>query len=89
MCAFFWSSGGYLLFNCVLYVPAVFHDVCRRFTQISGEQVKESPFIMLIPVFALALLAVIGGYIQTPWFGTFLGEWLVEGNEALLGAKPS
>jgi NADH-quinone oxidoreductase subunit L len=53
------------------------------------KQVKESPSIMLIPMLALALLAVIGGYIQTPWFGTFLGEWLVEGNEAVLGASHS
>ena len=25
----------------------------------------------------------MAGYINTPWFGTFLGDWLLEGNQAL------
>ena len=31
----------------------------------------------------LGVLAVVAGYVNTPWFGSFLGDWLVDGNEAL------
>lgn len=43
----------------------------------------ESPMVMLLPMMVLGVLAVISGYINTPWFGTFLGDWLTEGNELL------
>ena len=35
---------------------------------------------MTVPMMVLALLAIVAGYINTPWFGTFLGDWLLEGN---------
>lgn len=38
---------------------------------------------MKVPMMVLALLAIVAGYINTPWFGTFLGDWLMEGNPAL------
>ncbi|WP_282033687.1 NADH-quinone oxidoreductase subunit L [Metabacillus indicus] len=41
--------------------------------------VHESPSSMLIPMSVLAVLAVFSGYVNTPWFGTFLGDWLTEG----------
>lgn len=47
------------------------------------KQVHESPAVMTIPMVVLGILAVVAGYVNTPWFGTFLGDWLVEGNEAL------
>ena len=92
-----WENGSYILFGLAVvtsfltafYMFRLFFMMFAGDSRSQAEQVKESPFIMLIPMLALALLAVIGGYIQTPWFGTFLGEWLVEGNEALLGASHS
>lgn len=47
------------------------------------KHVHESPAVMTLPMVVLGVLAVVAGYVNTPWFGTFLGDWLVEGNEAL------
>jgi NADH-quinone oxidoreductase subunit L len=47
------------------------------------RNVHESPSVMTLPMVVLGVLAVVAGYVNTPWFGTFLGDWLVEGNEAL------
>jgi NADH-quinone oxidoreductase subunit L len=47
------------------------------------NKVHESPAVMTMPMVVLGVLAVVAGYVNTPWFGTFLGDWLVEGNEAL------
>jgi NADH-quinone oxidoreductase subunit L len=33
----------------------------------------------------LAILAVVAGYFNTPWFGSFLGDWLTDGNPVLAG----
>ena len=38
---------------------------------------------MTFPMIILGVLAIFAGYINTPWFGTFLGDWLVDGNAAL------
>lgn len=38
----------------------------------------ESPRIMTYPMIVLGVLAVVAGYINTPWFGTFLGDWLTK-----------
>jgi NADH-quinone oxidoreductase subunit L len=92
-----WENGSYILFGLAVvtsfltafYMFRLFFMIFAGDSRSQVKQVKESPSIMLIPMLALALLAVIGGYIQTPWFGTFLGEWLVEGNETLLGASHS
>ncbi|WP_377887440.1 NADH-quinone oxidoreductase subunit L [Alkalihalobacillus sp. R86527] len=49
------------------------------FLVFAGEEkgeAKESPRTMLIPMAVLAGLAVLSGFIQTHWFGTFLGDWL-------------
>lgn len=35
---------------------------------------------MTFPMVVLGVLAVVAGYINTPWFGTFLGDWLTAGN---------
>lgn len=47
------------------------------------KNVHESPAVMTLPMVVLGILAVVAGYVNTPWFGTYLGDWLVEGNEAL------
>src|SRR5690606_29375386 len=41
--------------------------------------VKESPGVMTLPMIVLGVLAIVAGYVNTPWFGTFLGNWLTEG----------
>ncbi len=41
-----------------------------------STEAREAPSVMLIPMMVLGVLAVVGGYIQTNWFGTFLGDWL-------------
>ncbi|MDQ0857092.1 NADH-quinone oxidoreductase subunit L [Bacillus sp. V2I10] len=53
----------------------------RAKTELSG--VKESSANMLIPMSILAVLAIFSGYSNTPWFGTFLGDWLTEGSPQL------
>jgi len=53
----------------------------RPKTELSS--VKESPGNMLIPMSVLAVLAIFSGYSNTPWFGTFLGDWLTEGSPQL------
>ncbi|BBW97858.1 NADH-quinone oxidoreductase subunit L [Geobacillus sp. FSL W8-0032] len=41
--------------------------------------VHEAPMSMTAPMVVLGVLSVAAGYIQTPWFGSFLGEWLTDG----------
>lgn len=43
------------------------------------KHIHESKQVMTLPMIVLAVLAVFAGYINTPWFGTFLGDWLTEG----------
>jgi NADH-quinone oxidoreductase subunit L len=44
-----------------------------------GNDVHESPAVMTFPMIVLGILAIFAGYMNTPWFGTFLGDWLVDG----------
>ncbi|WP_338471024.1 NADH-quinone oxidoreductase subunit L [Niallia sp. XMNu-256] len=46
----------------------------------SNQEIRESPSIMTFPMTVLAVLAIVAGYVNTPWFGTFLGDWLTNGN---------
>jgi NADH-quinone oxidoreductase subunit L len=34
--------------------------------------------VMTAPMMVLGVLAVVAGYVNTPWFGTFLGDWLTK-----------
>jgi NADH-quinone oxidoreductase subunit L len=47
------------------------------------EHVHESPSSMTIPMLILSILAIVGGYVNTTWFGSFLGDWLTDGNKLL------
>lgn len=47
-----------------------------------AKEVHESPAVMTLPMLVLAVLSVAAGYIHTPWFGTFLGDWLKDGGYA-------
>lgn len=86
-----WENGHPVLF--LLAVIAAFFTafyMFRLFFMVfTGEarsdmkKVHESPVSMTLPMIILGVLAVVSGYVNTPWFGTFLGDWLTEGNEAL------
>ncbi|TDK63996.1 NADH-quinone oxidoreductase subunit L [Bacillus salipaludis] len=86
-----WEGGHPILF--VLALIAAFFTALYMFRlffmvftgEARGDQkhVHESPSNMTIPMIILGVLAVIGGYVNTPWFGEFLGDWLVDGNETL------
>lgn len=86
-----WEGGHPILF--VLAVVAAFFTAFYMFRlffmvftgkpRTEMKNVHESPSLMTLPMIVLAVLAVVAGYVQTPWFGSFLGDWLVEGNHAL------
>jgi NADH-quinone oxidoreductase subunit L len=86
-----WEGGHPILF--LLAVVAAFFTAFYMFRlffmvftgkpRTEMKNVHESPSLMTLPMIVLGVLAVISGYVNTPWFGTFLGDWLVEGNEAL------
>lgn len=86
-----WASGNYVLFWVAMFAAlfTAFYMFRLFFMVFWGESrsdvkdVKESPSVMTFPMIVLAVLAVLAGYINTPWFGTFLGDWLVDGNPAL------
>ncbi len=76
-----YADGRYILFTLALLTAflTAFYMFRLYFVVFSGKsshEAKESPRVMLIPMMVLGTLAVIGGYIQTNWFGTFLGDWL-------------
>ncbi|MDP5276838.1 NADH-quinone oxidoreductase subunit L [Chengkuizengella axinellae] len=41
----------------------------------AGNAPKESPFVMTLPLIVLCVLAIIAGFVFTPWT-SWLGEWL-------------
>ncbi|WP_347552837.1 NADH-quinone oxidoreductase subunit L [Pseudalkalibacillus hwajinpoensis] len=76
-----YADGRYILFAIALLTAflTAFYMFRLYFLVFSGEgsrDAKESPRVMMIPMVVLGGLAVLGGYIQTHWFGTFLGDWL-------------
>ncbi|MGH0949578.1 NADH-quinone oxidoreductase subunit L [Bacillus mycoides] len=80
-----WMNGNYFLF--VLAVIAAFLTAFYMFRLYflvftgetkTEEEVHESPRTMTYPMIVLGVLAVVAGYINTPWFGTFLGDWLTK-----------
>ncbi|KGX87297.1 NADH-quinone oxidoreductase subunit L [Pontibacillus marinus] len=82
-----WGEGHYVLF--VLALIAAFLTafyMFRLFFMVftspakTNNVVKESPKSMTFPMIVLGALAVVAGYLNTPWFGTFLGDWLTAGN---------
>lgn len=86
-----WVNGNYLLFWIAMITAFLtsFYVFRLFFLIFTGQPktevvVKESPFSMVLPMGILGILAVCSGYIQTPWFGSYLGDFLVKGNEFLL-----
>lgn len=86
-----WASGHYVLFWVAVIAAffTAFYMFRLFFMVFSGEsrsdvkEVHESPSVMTFPMIVLGVLAIFAGYINTPWFGTFLGDWLVADNPAL------
>lgn len=82
-----WNAGHPVLFALALitavltafYMFRLFFLVFTGPAKMKG-QVKESPRNMIIPMMVLGVLAIFSGYLNTPWFGEYLGEWLMEGN---------
>jgi NADH-quinone oxidoreductase subunit L len=50
-----------------------------------ADHAHESPSVMTFPMIVLGVLAIVAGYVNTPWFGSFLGDWLTKGNPLLEG----
>lgn len=44
-------------------------------SEAAHAKAKESPRVMTIPLVVLAILAIIAGFVETPWNG-WLGTWL-------------
>ncbi|XJZ27128.1 NADH-quinone oxidoreductase subunit L [Bacillota bacterium Lsc_1132] len=87
-----WESGHPILFLLALiaafftafYMFRLFFMVFTGEARSEMKSVHESPASMTFPMIVLGILAVVVGYVNTPWFGTFLGDWLTKGNEALV-----
>jgi NADH-quinone oxidoreductase subunit L len=85
-----WEGGHPILFLLALiaafmtafYMFRLFFMVFTGEARGSQKNVHESPSAMTLPMIILGVLAVIAGYVNTPW-ASFLGDWLVDGNEAL------
>ena len=82
-----WNAGHPVLFALALItaVLTAFYMFRLFFLVFTGPsktdaKIKESPRNMTIPMMVLSVLALFSGYLNTPWFGEFLGEWLLEGN---------
>ncbi len=81
-----WEHGNYALFWVAVAAAfcTAFYMFRLYFLVFTGKPrkeqkgVHESPSVMTIPMMVLGVLAVVAGYINTPWFGTFLGDWLTE-----------
>jgi NADH-quinone oxidoreductase subunit L len=86
-----WEGGHPILFLLALiaafftafYMFRLFFMVFTGEARSEMKNVHESPSVMTFPMIVLGVLAVVAGYVNTPWFGSFLGDWLVDGNEAL------
>lgn len=85
-----WESENYGLFALALVAALLtsFYMFRLYFLVFTGEarsaqhHVHESPATMTMPMMILGLFSVFIGYVNTPWFGTFLADWLG-------GAKPT
>ena len=76
-----YADGRYILFAIALVTAflTAFYMFRLYFLVFSGtgsSEAKESSRVMLIPMIVLSALAIVAGYIQTTWFGSFLGDWL-------------
>ncbi|WP_025025740.1 NADH-quinone oxidoreductase subunit L [Caldalkalibacillus mannanilyticus] len=83
-----WADGRYGVFI-VAVITAFFTAfyMFRLFFKVFSGSAKttavnkahESPFVMVLPMILLGVLAVTAGFTHTHFFGTWLGDWLVTG----------
>lgn len=79
-----WSNGNYILFIIALTAAffTSFYMFRLFFLVFTGEEktkgAHESPMSMVIPMSLLGVLAIFAGYMNTPFFGRFLNEFLLE-----------
>ncbi|MFC0272487.1 NADH-quinone oxidoreductase subunit L [Metabacillus herbersteinensis] len=80
--ALFWI-GVFTAFLTSFYMFRLFFLIFVGKERASQKYVKESPISMTVPMIVLGFFAIFAGYINTPWFGTFLGDWLTEGSDVV------
>lgn len=86
-----WEGGHPILFLLALiaafftafYMFRLFFMVFTGEFRGKAEHVHESPSNMTVPMMVLGALAIVAGYFNSTWFGTFLGDWLTKGNPVL------
>jgi NADH-quinone oxidoreductase subunit L len=78
-----WADGNYGLFVIALLAAFITSLYMFRlyFLVFHGErkeikEIQSIPITMKIPMVILAIFALFAGFIQTPWFGTYLGDFL-------------
>jgi NADH-quinone oxidoreductase subunit L len=76
----FWLAVAAAFFT-AFYMFRLFFLVFTGEARGDVKEVHESPFVMTLPMIVLGILSVVAGYVNTPWFGTFLGDWLTEGTD--------
>ncbi len=92
-----WADGQYVLFFVALgaafltslYMFRLYFLVFRGEPKKSLDHIQEAPIGMKATMVVLAIFALGIGYVNTPWFGTFLGDWLTEGASFLTGGHHS
>ncbi|MGG3095435.1 proton-conducting transporter membrane subunit, partial [Geobacillus stearothermophilus] len=82
-----WTNGPRLLFWLAVAAALLtsFYMLRLFFLVFAGkarhhEDAHEAPASMVAPMLVFGVLAIASGYMQTPWFGSFLGEWLTDGS---------
>ena len=93
-----WNNGNPVLFAFAIitafmtsfYMFRVFFLVFLGDSNSSGaKHARESSKWMTAPMIVLGVLAIFAGYVNTPWFGKFLGDWLLDGNEYIKASHES
>ncbi|UPM54209.1 NADH-quinone oxidoreductase subunit L [Gottfriedia acidiceleris] len=80
-----WEKGNYALFVVALIAAffTSFYMFRLYFLVFTGEEktkgAHESPMSMVLPMSLLGILAIFAGYINTPFFGRHLNEFLLDG----------
>ncbi|MGO4692818.1 NADH-quinone oxidoreductase subunit L [Paenibacillus sp. 2TAB26] len=69
-------------FCTALYMSRLFFLVFMGKSNEASSHAKESPVSMTLPMIVLAALAIVVGFIETPWNGAF-GSWITDGGESL------
>ncbi|NIK79393.1 NADH-quinone oxidoreductase subunit L [Paenibacillus castaneae] len=73
-------------FCTALYMSRLFFLVFTGKPTAAASKAKESPISMTVPLIVLAILAIVSGFVETPWNGWF-GSWLSGEEEAAHGSS--